>query len=182
MTGNGALLKLLAVLNQLSIPYMLVGSYSSNIYGIPRMTKDADLVLQLDGSALSSLNKNLPEGLSLEEQSFFETVTATRKELLHIDGTDFLIELFHLSSDPFDQSRFKRRVKSEIIDDLQVWFPTAEDVIIQKLRWARNKDFDDVVAILRVQTTLDFDQINHWCGIHETLPLLEKARAEADGR
>lgn len=109
-------------------------------------------------------------------------MTATRKELLHIDGTDFLIELFHLSSDPFDQNSFKRRVKSEIIDDLQVWFPIAEDVIIQKLRWARNKDFDDVVAILRVQTTLDFDQINHWCGIHETLPLLEKARAEADGR
>jgi hypothetical protein len=70
----------------------------------------------------------------------------------------------------------------EIIDDLEVWFPTAEDVIIQKLRWARNKDFDDVVAILRVQTTLDFDQINHWCGIHETLPLLKKARAEADER
>jgi predicted nucleotidyltransferase len=182
MTGNDALLKLLVVLNQLSIPYMLVGSYSSNIYGIPRMTKDADLVLQLDGSALSSLNKNLPEGLSLEEQSFFETVTATRKELLHIDGTNFQIELFHLSSDPFDQSRFKRRVKSEIIDGLEVSFPTAEDVIIQKLRWARNKDFDDVVAILRVQTNLDFDQINHWCGIHETLSLLEKARAEADGR
>ena len=180
MTGNDALLKLLVVLNRLSIPYMLVGSYSSNIYGIPRMTMDADLVLQLDGDALSELNKNLPKGLSLAEQSFFETVTATQKELLRIDGTDFLIELFHLSSDPFDQTRFKRRVQSAITDDLQVWFPTAEDVIIQKLRWARNKDFDDVVAILRVQTSLDFDHINHWCGLHETLPLLDKARAEAD--
>ena len=180
MTGNDALLKLLVVLNRLSIPYMLVGSYSSNIYGIPRMTMDADLVLQLDGDALCELNKNLPKGLSLAEQSFFETVTATQKELLRIDGTDFLIELFHLSSDPFDQTRFNRRVKSEIMEDLQVWFPTAEDVIIQKLRWARNKDFDDVVAILRVQTSLDFDHINHWCGLHETLPLLDKARAEAD--
>lgn len=62
MTGNDALLKLLAVLNQLSIPYMLVGSYSSNIYGIPRMTKDADLVLQLDADALSALKKTFLRG------------------------------------------------------------------------------------------------------------------------
>ena len=183
MTGNEGLLKLLAVLNQLEIPYMLVGSYSSNIYGIPRSTKDADLVLQLNGDALNSLTKNLPEGIHFEDQSFFEMVTATRKELLYIEGTNFVIELFHLSSDPFDQSRFKRRVKANITEDLQVWFPTPEDVIVQKMRWAqtasRNKDFDDVVAVLKVQTTLDFNYINHWCEIHQTLPLLEKAITEA---
>ncbi|BDS07225.1 hypothetical protein NT6N_22650 [Oceaniferula spumae] len=179
MSGNAALLKLLEVLNQLSIPYMLVGSYSSNIYGIPRSTQDADLVLQLADSSLSLLTKNLPKGIRIEEQSFFEMVTATRKELLRIDGTDFLIELFHLSDDPFDQERFKRRVEKNIGDDLQAWFPKAEDVIIQKLRWARNKDIEDVVAILRVQTTLDFDHIKHWCSIHECLPLLEKVSADA---
>ena len=63
MTGNDALLKLLAVLNRLSIPYMLVGSYSSNIYGIPRMTMDADLVLQLDDDHIHhccGLHETLP--------------------------------------------------------------------------------------------------------------------------
>lgn len=181
MTGNIALLKLLAVIDQLSIPHMLVGSYSSNIYGIPRSTKDADLVLQLEGEALSLLARNLPEGIRLEEQSSFEMITATRKELLRIERSAFLIEIFHLSSDPFDQVRFERRVKKRISTDAQTWFPTAEDVIIQKLRWARSKDFDDVVAILRVQTKLDFNYIKHWCGQHETLSLLEKARTEAAG-
>lgn len=181
MTGNDALLSLLEIINRLEIPYMLVGSYSSNIYGIPRSTKDADLVLQLDDGALKLLSNNLPEGLRFEEQSFFETVTATRKELLHIDGSDFLIEIFHLSSDPFDQTRFARRIKQNVTSDLQAWFPTAEDVIIQKLRWARSKDFDDVVAILRVQTMLDSDHIYHWCGLHGTLPPLAKAQAEANG-
>lgn len=55
---------LLEVLNQLSIPYMLVGSYSSNYYGIPRSTKDADVVLRFGSEELSTLSRHLPEGLS----------------------------------------------------------------------------------------------------------------------
>jgi len=110
MNGNDGLLKLLEVLNRLAIPDMLVGSHSSNFYGIPRSTKDADLVLEFEGGELLNLGGHLPEGLSFESQSFFEMVTATRKGLLNSEGTDFVIELFHLSSDPFDQVRFGRKV------------------------------------------------------------------------
>lgn len=42
-------------LDQLGIPYMLVGSYSSNFYGQPRMTKDADFVLQLPNDQIAAL-------------------------------------------------------------------------------------------------------------------------------
>jgi hypothetical protein len=42
----------------------------------------------------------------------------------------------------------------------EVGTPYMQDVIVQKLRWAkggtRSKDFDDVVAILGVQETVDF--------------------------
>jgi hypothetical protein len=61
--------------------------------------------------------------------------------------------------------------------------PRMEDVIVQKLRWAksgtRSKDFDDVVAILGVQETVDFTYITRWCEKHTTLEVLAKARAEA---
>ena len=63
--------------------------------------------------------------------------------------------------------------------------PTAEDVIIQKLRWSRGakraKDFADVVAVLQVQgpTRLDWRYIEEWCGKHQTLDLLAEAKAEA---
>ena len=42
----------LAVIDSLEaeqIPYMLVGSFSSNFYGIPRSTEDGDLVIELAG-------------------------------------------------------------------------------------------------------------------------------------
>jgi hypothetical protein len=185
MTGNDGLLALLGILNELNVPYMMVGSYSSNFYGIPRSTKDADLVFEFESSMLKEIGDRLPPELRFESQSFFEMVTATRKELLLIDDSDFQIELFHLSDDEFDQCRFQRRVKVELPGGVSVWMPRPEDVIVQKLRWAkggaRSKDFEDVVSVMKFQQQLDFAHIEHWCGFHGTLELLGKARAVAEG-
>jgi len=183
MSGNEALLALVGLLNEMETPYMLVGSYSSNFYGIPRSTKDADLVFQFDPKSLAEIQKRLPKGLRFDQQSTFEMVTATRKELIVIDDSDFEIELFHLSSDEFDQIRFQHREKVSFGEGLSTWMPRMEDVIVQKLRWAkggaRSKDFDDVVAILSVQEKVDFTYISEWCAKHGTLEILAKVREEA---
>jgi hypothetical protein len=49
-----------------------------------------------------------------------------------------------------------------------VWLPTAEDVVVQKLRWAKRgrriKDFLDAQGIVKVRgDRLDWDYIRHWC-------------------
>jgi len=49
-------------LNAVNIPHMLVGSLSSNAYGIPRSTNDADLVIQWGSQSLSKLLQHLPQG------------------------------------------------------------------------------------------------------------------------
>jgi hypothetical protein len=41
------LIKTISFLNDEKIPYMLVGSFVSSIYGEPRTTQDVDLVIQL---------------------------------------------------------------------------------------------------------------------------------------
>jgi len=183
MTGDEAVFSLLKVLSDLKIPHMLVGSYSSNVYGIPRSTKDADLVIQITSDQMALLQANLPEALRMEDQSFFEMVTATRKELIHVEGSTFQIELFHLSEDEFDQERFSQRIPCQYAEGVSTFLPRAEDVIIQKMRWAkdakRSKDFEDVVSILKVQDELDFRHMELWCGKHGSLELLAKAREEA---
>jgi len=47
MTGDEATLKVIEVLDRLGVPYMLVGSFSSNAYGVVRATKDADIVVAI---------------------------------------------------------------------------------------------------------------------------------------
>lgn len=184
MTGTDSLLKLVAAFEAAGVPYMIVGSYSSNFYGIPRMTKDADLVVHLDAQGWRTLPALLPDGIELEEQMGFEMVTATQRELLRVKDSLFQIELFRLSDDAHDRMRFDRRIRQTIFPGVAVSLPTAEDVIIQKLRWSRGakrpKDFADTVAVMQVQgESLDWPYIEHWCAQHGTLEVLAEAKTEA---
>ena len=102
---------------------------------------------------------------------------------MDVVGTNFKIELFRLSADPHDQERFARRVIQEW-RGRQIWVPTAEDVIIMKLRWLaylhRPKDRQDVKEVISVQgDSLDWTYLERWCDLHDTRELLETIKAEA---
>jgi hypothetical protein len=66
------------VLEDGSYPYMLVGSFSSNLYGIARSTKDADFVIDVgDSTTLPQLMKALDSLLEFDPQASFETLTGS---------------------------------------------------------------------------------------------------------
>lgn len=180
MAKGDPVIDTLCALNELRIPYMLVGSYSSNHYGIARNTQDADFVVQMSDAQLSLLMGKLPGTHKLESQVSFETVTGETKFELHIEDSGFIIELFLLSDDEYDASRWSRRVKQTICGQ-PAFLPTAEDVIINKLRWAliagRTKDVDDTVNVVAVQqASLDWKYIEHWCGKLGTTGLIEMVK------
>jgi hypothetical protein len=181
MTSEEATVAVIDALDALHIPYMLVGSFSSNYYGIGRSTKDADFVIQLGSESLSDLAKHLGAAFRLDPQMTFETITLTRRHVLDVVGIAFKIELFHLSDDPHDQERFRRRKRVKMLDH-EINLPTVEDVIITKLRWAlqtkRGKDTDDVRAVLAVQgPNIDWPYVYGWCDQHGTHALLEEIRS-----
>jgi hypothetical protein len=183
-TGEDAVAALLDVLNREGVPYMIVGSFSSNRYGVPRATHDADFVVGTKGIQWTKYLSELPEEFELDPQASFEMVTATHRRIIEIPSLPFTIELFELSSDEHDQLRFSRRKKLTLLGR-DAYLPTAEDVIIQKLRWSRGakrpKDFADVVAVMQVQgpARLDWSYIEEWCEKHDTLDLLAEAKAGA---
>jgi hypothetical protein len=168
---------------------MIVGSFSSNVYGIARSTKDADFVIQLGDQTIGSLATVLGVDFRLDAQLAFETVTGTTKFRLTHRDTEFTIELFVLSQDPHDQSRFTRRILKDIAGQ-GIYVPTAEDVIITKLRWAlrlsRRKDIDDVQGVLDVQAgQIDLQYLHYWTDQHGTRGLLEEMLSKGhadDGR
>lgn len=136
--------------------YMLVGGLSSNAYGIPRSTKDADFVLAIDSSSLKAFAEALGPDFVLDPQGSFEMVTGTIRYHLRAPSIAFEIELFLLSEDPHDRTRFERRRKVTSAQlGIDATIPSPEDVIVMKLRWAkaihRNKDTDDVRDVIAVQ-------------------------------
>jgi hypothetical protein len=177
MTGEEATAAAIDALVASGLPYMLVGSFSSNLYGIPRSTKDADFVVALEDRSIMEVARRLPPSINVDPQMAFETVTMTRKYEAMILDSPFKIEFFLLSDDPHDRSRFERR-RIEPFLGRQVHVPAPEDVIIQKLRWhglvRRSKDLDDARDVLAVQgDTLDFAYIHRWCDAHGTRVLLD---------
>jgi hypothetical protein len=181
MTGNQAAVAAAGALEACGIPYMLVGSYSSNIYGIDRSTQDADFVIELGQVEIGELARRLAPAIRIDRQMSFETVTMTRRFVAEVVGTTFKIEFFHLSSDAHDLERFRRRRRVDLLDT-QIWIPTVEDVVITKLRWAllanRPKDREDVHDVIAVQgDRIDWDYVHRWCEEHGTRALLDEIRA-----
>jgi hypothetical protein len=184
MSAEAITLAVVETLEALGVPYMLVGSFSSNLYGIPRSTKDADFVVQLDNVSISSVRDRLGPGFELDPQMTFETITATSRYRLQHRNSVFQIELFLLSDDAHDRERFARRRRVPL-QGHDVFVPSPEDVIVTKLRWskqgARAKDIDDVRDVLSVQGDgLDWDYLRRWCAAHGTTQLLERVRQETE--
>jgi hypothetical protein len=171
-------------LNAAAIPYMLVGSFSSNFFGRPRSTKDADFVVVLAGDQLTQLVNALGNDFRLDTQMSFESITMTMRYIVHCMASPFTIELFQLSPEPHDQSRFARRQQVDF-DGRPAFLPTAEDVVVIKLRWAaggrRVKDVEDVRDVLAVRgPLLDLAYIRHWTDVHGTRAIFEKLWAESN--
>ena len=183
MNSNEAVTALVEAFDRAGIPYMIVGSFSSNAYGVVRSTKDADFVVPCPFADISRVVKELGPPWRFHPQIAFESVTGTKRCLLELDDDPFHIEVFRLSDDPHDQQRFGRRHQI-LLPNLQrpAIVPTPEDVIVTKLRWveqaARSKDRDDVRDIITVQQELlDWDYIHHWCGQHGTRQILDDIRS-----
>jgi hypothetical protein len=182
-SARDAVCRVIAAFNASGVPHMLTGSLASNAYGVPRMSRDANVVVESHETAIGQLARLVAPELVLDQQSSFETTTLTHRWKLVTARRGFEVELFQRSDDLHDVARFSRRVATTFLEE-PTWLPTAEDVLVQKLRWAsrakRSKDVEDALNIVRVRgSALDWPYIRRWCDEHGSRPLLEDLRERA---
>jgi len=165
------------------IAHMLTGAFAVSYYGVPRSTQDVDIVVDVPSpAAFNQLAARLGVQVRFDPQVQFDTLTWGRRHV----GTTVLppplqVELFELFDDPFVREQFARRTRVALPSaDWPLWLPTAEDLIIQKIRWGRSKDLDDARDVLLVQgaSNIDIARVRDWCGRHGQRELLEKILRE----
>ncbi len=184
MTSFEAVSLFLGALEAEGVSHMIVGSLSSMFYGVSRSTKDADIVVEMGDVSIQSVARRVAPEIALDRQMTFESVTGTTRHIFQVADIAFKIEVFRLSEDPHDQLRFKRRERVFLPHlDRESFVPQPEDVIVTKLRWARDaargKDRDDVKDVIATcGEVLDWDYIHRWADEHGTRALLEEIRAE----
>lgn len=162
---------------------MLTGSFVSNYYSVPRSAHDIDLVVQMSAEAAAELERSLTPDFVVSDAR--AAVMAHQSfNAIHV-ASSFKADFWPLKDTPFDQSAFARRRSASLFGRV-VPIPAPEDLIPQKLRWARETGSEqqhrDIMAVLRVQETLDQDYLRRWAdtlGVQEELSRLQQQAEDA---
>jgi len=148
-------------LNQLNIPYMIIGGQAVLFYGEPRLTRDIDVTLGADPGKLPEvLNWIRSEDWQVLVKDAEDFVRRTMVLPVQEPENKIRIDLI-FSFSPYEQQAMKR-VRKIKFDDVEVNFASPEDVIIHKIIAGRPRDIEDVESILRKHSDIDHPYIIHW--------------------
>lgn len=185
-----ALSAFVSVLDNLGIPWMVGGSLASSIHGTARSTLDVDMVLALPAFAIGGLVSALVPEFYVDEDAVREAVSAGAGFNAIHNPTIVKLDAYILTADPFEQQAFARGVThalpGETATEAVFRFSSAEDIVLQKLRWYRmggevsERQWQDVLGVLRVGGPgLDTSHLTKWAGYLGLTDLLSRALAEA---
>lgn len=168
MSQPELLKKVIQVLENLNIPYMITGSIASSLQGEPRSTHDIDIVITFQKSQIKKLIDAFPSpDFYLDETSILDAIKSKRSFNLIDVKEGSKVDFWILTNDSFDQSRFSRRYGEEF-SGIKMQVSSPEDTILAKLRWAKlsggsEKQFIDALRVYEVQFgKLNMGYLEHW--------------------
>ena len=172
-------------LERAAVEHMVTGSVVSSFQGEPRSTHDIDIVIALTRDSIDRLLREFPpDRFYVSREAVSEAVASGGMfNVLDTHSAD-KIDFWMLTDDPFDRSRFERRIEAELFGR-RVMISTPEDTILVKLRWAREsgeseKQFKDAVRIYEMQeSSLDRRYLDEWAAHLGVADLLADVRATA---
>ena len=155
----------LAALERLGIPYAVVGSYASTVWGEPRMTRDIDIVVRLEVSQVDNLCVEFPDPDFYVNRSAANEAVRCHGQFNVIHPTsgnkiDFMV----VGTSDWPKTQLSRRKKVEFAPAIFGYVAAPEDVILGKLIYFREgkseKHLRDIRGILKVTNeTLDYQYI-----------------------
>jgi hypothetical protein len=150
-------------LDEKQIAYMISGSIAMNLYAVPRLTRDVDIVIELESGEVDDF-------LALFENTYFSKesvfLEVERKGMFNIIDfeTGFKVDFILRKETEYGRVAFQRR---KIIDefDAKVYVISIEDLIIAKLIWIQQlqseKQLDDIRNLLE-NPEIDKEYLMGW--------------------
>ena len=167
---------LLERLDEMQIPYCLVGSVASGALGEPRMTRDIDVVVSLMPEDSLAMTRAFPSPeYYVSPEAIGEAIrTGGQFNVIHSESgikIDFMIA----RKDAWGRMQLVRRRRVNIFPDLEGYVAAPEDIILSKMLYYRQggseKHLRDITGILKVSgPDVDHDYVNQWA---ETLEVTD---------
>lgn len=173
-------LKLIASrLDSIGISYMMTGSMAMAVYSIPRMTRDIDLVVEIEPGDVENIVHLFSEDCYIDRESVRQAVLAhSMFNIIHnqwVVKADFIIK----KNEAYRREEFSRR-KKMVIEESVIFVVSVEDLILSKLVWGKQSQsslqHNDVRLMVSTVSELDWTYMEKWAVVLGIYPLLEKAK------
>jgi len=150
-------------LEKINISYMLTGSLAMMHYAQPRMTRDIDLVIELNKPLIETFVETF-------SNDYYISADAVSDSVEH----SFMFNLIHLKSsvkvdciirkqEEYRVVEFNRREKIKF-SGIDIFIVSKEDLILSKLVWAKDSESElqvrDIKSLLN--TGYDKDYLFEW--------------------
>lgn len=165
-------------LTRAGINFMLTGSMAMNAYTQPRMTRDVDVVVEVEEADLSRLLSTFRPGYYIDANAVEDALrTESLFNAIHEEWV-FKVDCIVRKSTPYRIAEFARRHRLKI-GGHETWVVSKEDLILSKLSWGNDSKSEYQARDIRSLLTTggDRDYIAKWAaelGIVEYLESIEK--------
>ncbi len=165
-------------LTRAGIPFMLTGSMAMNAYAQPRMTRDVDVVIEVQSADLQRLVSAFRPGYYLDEGAVEQALRSESVfNAIHQEWV-FKVDCIVRKGAPYRLTEFTRRRRVRV-GDYETWVVSKEDLILSKLCWGNDSRSEYQARDIRnlLATGYEYEYIAKWAaelGVTEYLESIEK--------
>jgi hypothetical protein len=182
-----ALLPVADAFERLGIEYFIGGSIASSYHGIARSTIDIDIVANIESEHVDALAAQLESKYYVEPHTIYNAIRDRKSfNIIHFQ-TSYKVDIFIPGRRMIDWEARGRIVYGVLPGEPDRRFPiaSAEDVILNKLKWYRaggevsERQWLDLIGVMKVQGDhLDGAYLDRWAAELGVADLLQRARDE----
>jgi hypothetical protein len=174
------------IFESINIDYFVSGGVASSIHGEPRSTRDLDLVIEFKPNQIDLLVKTLEASGYYCPAGAVEDLQHGCGNMLNITHTETIAnaDIYITDNSPFAISQMQRRILVDLDGIPAFWIASAEDIILQKLRWGKGskseKQWRDVLGIIKLQAEiLNYGYLTEWAEILDLVVDLSEVLTQA---
>ncbi len=143
------------------IPYVLIGAWALAVWGRPRATTDVDFLVKTNEENLERLaHRMILRGMEVDEV-WREWNPMLRGSQIRLRFRGVAVDILR-TIDAHDHQIFRRRLRKRM-EGRYYWVIAPEDLILQKLKVGRPRDFEDALGVLEPpERHLDRAYLTRW--------------------